>query len=378
MSIKCRLCYSENTEIFYKLDVIDVDYFVGLDKIILTECKNCGFCFNSAFSQKDCNKYYEESTNYTQTIYKKDELKHDRFSHLKKIFKKFNVKKTDSIVDLTAYDGDLLNYLEFLGCNNLTFCDICDENIKRAHYSDKYKLNIMNKNDYNNINKKFNFIFLNHTLEHVVDLIVLLENLRSIMDENSLLYIEVPNIDNISLNDNPFFELTYEHVNFFGKKSLNDLFIKNGFECVDNNILTFKYRKNVTIDALYGIYKISKKEKNIIDYDGTIRLNLMAYINESMNEMQKVYNLIDTNKNYCLYGIGLYGVYFLSIFKLNIIDFYDDTRPGNICGKKIKRYDDIENSLNENFLILSPSYGNFIKQKLLDKGVSAENIYGTF
>lgn len=68
-------------------------------------------------------------------------------------------------------------------------------------------------------------VVLRHVLEHIPQPQNFLKMLESIFG-NTDIYIEVPNLDWI-LQNNTFFDITYEHVNYFTQKALSGLFGQN-------------------------------------------------------------------------------------------------------------------------------------------------------
>jgi 2-polyprenyl-3-methyl-5-hydroxy-6-metoxy-1,4-benzoquinol methylase len=402
----CRICKSENVDNFFDIDLINASFLHQFKNIILSSCSECGFCFSSNIRQEDCNEYYQLSNNYTNTIYFENTLYHDKYQHLEKLLIDLNISKNDDIIDLTGYNGSLLNYLNYLGYTNLTYCDISDLNINLSfdhteHIEQiehmqptftKHKLNLMNINDFNTIGKKFKLIFLNHTLEHIVDLENVINNIKILMNETSLLYVEVPDINRIKLNDNPFLEITYEHVNFFNSYYLDRLFNSVSLQSVAKGTLDFKYRINLTINALYTVYKfdtISDKSVFINTITNT-KYDLIKYILDSKNSIDLIYDQIDKTKEYSIVGIGLYAIFFLSFFKdIKINKYYDETRTGYIDNKPIQHLincfdsdsvdsinstNSINNSITDNLLILTPTYFNIIYNKLKNLGIDTNKI----
>ena len=351
----CDICNSTDLEQIFEKN-LNYTALKNLSNINITSCKTCGFCFNSKISQEDCNEYYETIINYTHNLYlnHNNELQHDRYSHLDDLLKKHNIQKNSSIIDITSSDGSLIYYLQYLGYNNLTLCDISVENIEKEYLNvKKHKLNIMKKSDYNYIKNKYDFIFFNHTLEHIRDFNVFYENIKILMHYDSLLYIEVPDINRISSTSNFFLEITHEHINFFNINLLNNLSLKYGFINTSSGILDFNYRKVLEIKATYGVYKIdkfiNKKIKHV--YDSTITQKLVLYIRNSLEHSNKIYEKLDKNLNYSIYGIGLYVLYFLSIHDINISNLYDRIKTGSVKNIEIKNIS--ESTQNELFLILN-------------------------
>lgn len=369
----CKVCSNSQLNEIFNIELFKYFNMGNLSSINIVSCQKCGFCFNDKITQEDCNNYYENSQNYTHNLYKSLELNHEKYGHLPEILNNLNIQKTDAIIDLTSSDGSLLYYLKNIGYTNLTFCDISIVNLNATEYANKYKLNITDKSDYININKKFKVIFFNHTLEHLADINTIFDNIKLLMDNDSFLYIEVPDIDRIKTNNNPFLELTYEHINFFNAKILNNLCNNHKLTNILNGTLDFKYRLKITINALYGIYKLNDKQPNDILINHDLTTNLMTYINQSKYEMELIYKQIDVSKTYSIVGFGLYALYFLSIYKnLIITNIYDETKVGIINNINIENFNSIK--CNDGILILSPSYYDMIYLKLINNNIDKRNI----
>jgi len=85
-------------------------------------------------------------------------------------------------------------------------------------------------------NKKFSIIILNGVLEHLINPKLILRKIKQVMDENTLLYVNVPN-DYSRFQEylikNDFTENTWhnppEHLNYFQFDTFENLFIGEGF-----------------------------------------------------------------------------------------------------------------------------------------------------
>jgi hypothetical protein len=369
----CKICKSD-TSLLFKLELLSSSFIYNMKNVNIVSCSNCGFCFNNKISQEDCNNYYSNSTNYSHSLYKTQPLQHDRYNYLKDLLPKLNINSNDSIIDLTASDGSLLTYLQHIGYNNITYCDISQTNIDNCEFNNKYKLNLFEKNDYHNINKKYKFIILSHTLEHISDLQSIFDNIKLLMDDDSFLYIEVPDINRIKCDKNAFLELSYEHINLFNSTSLNNLCLKNNLINCDLGILEFYYRINILVKAVYGVYKVDNSiiNKDII-CDTNTQTNLIQYIDDSRKEFENLYNQIDKTKTYSVVGSGSYSTYFLTMYKdIKVNCFYDEVKSGKINGIEVKSFTDINE--NENILILTPHYYNHIYNKLIKININPQTI----
>ena len=197
------------------------------------------------------------------------------------------------------------------------------------------------------------------------------------MNNDSLIYIEVPDMNKLEINNNPLLELSYEHVNFFNIDYLNYVCEQNNYNNIYNEKVSFLYRKNVKVNACYGVYEYSKNDNNIIKFgienNNYLQNTLKKYIDKSLNIYNKLYKQINKDLIYSVIGIGLYGLYFLSLFKdIKINQYYDESKEGSIDGIIIRKFEDIQD--NENILILSSLYYDIIYKKLIEINIKEENI----
>jgi len=85
--------------------------------------------------------------------------------------------------------------------------------------------------------KKFDVVWLDNVLEHILEPDLLLQLCKKIMNKNSILMVEVPNDNTIFQNylyDNKYVQTKYwvkypDHINYFNKNSLNIFLKKMGF-----------------------------------------------------------------------------------------------------------------------------------------------------
>jgi SAM-dependent methyltransferase len=198
----------------------------------ILECSSCGLVFLSSFEHIK-KGFYENSgmfrnnngggvnvTGYLKQTNADDKRRFRQFSE-------FIVNK---------------NILDF-GCGNAGFlmrakelasaCYGVEPNkLFQEHYS---KINIQVFPNLNSINEKFDAIFMFHVLEHIEDPVNLLQKLKSLLNVNGRLIVEVPSSDDALLtlyNNNGFSHFTYwsPHLFLYNQRTLADLMRKSGFE----------------------------------------------------------------------------------------------------------------------------------------------------
>nr|MBC8501980.1 methyltransferase domain-containing protein [Nitrosopumilus sp.] len=109
-----------------------------------------------------------------------------------------------------------------------------------------------------NTNKKYEIIWMSHVFEHLVEPNIFLEKIKKNMNEDSILFIEVPNCEHPStLNDSIFLS---PHVYHFTSKSIIDLCKKHNFEIITCKI----FRPATKIEGIFN--KFFRKFYQIFPY----------------------------------------------------------------------------------------------------------------
>jgi 2-polyprenyl-3-methyl-5-hydroxy-6-metoxy-1,4-benzoquinol methylase len=204
-----------------------------------------------------------------------------RGKRLKKFLKKNNIKlnRNDFILEVGCGSGGILNEI-----NHSNYLGI-DLDRKLIDYGKKRGLNL-EYCDLNHIDKfikkKPRLIIFSHVLEHIIDLPVFFKKLKKIIENNTLIYIEVP--DSLAklktLKSKYINELHLAHFTIFNKETLKNLLAKNQFsplmiQNIDSNISGLfqlnrsfkKYQKNNNLNTYNSLFKkkfveIDKKVKN--------------------------------------------------------------------------------------------------------------------
>jgi 2-polyprenyl-3-methyl-5-hydroxy-6-metoxy-1,4-benzoquinol methylase len=100
------------------------------------------------------------------------------------------IDKNKFVLDIGIRDGAFLKYLKDLGYINLYGVDIYERSIEEAN---KKGINCEVANAQTlNLNKKFDVVVMSHVLEHCPDPKKVLDNIYNHLNENGILFIEVP------------------------------------------------------------------------------------------------------------------------------------------------------------------------------------------
>jgi SAM-dependent methyltransferase len=328
----CKVCDSRNikiiSQVFYK------NKFIFLETAV---CKICLFVFRSttpsfAWMKKQFLLRSQNQSNTNSGIsYKYERFRIERYKRLYNFLKK--KAKLNNIFEIGCATGVGLEYFKKKNCN-VEGIDLDKTRIKIAK-----KLGIKAKNiDINKFytKKKYSTIFFIHTLEHLYDIKKVFSKIKSILDKDGFLYLEVPDI---KYNVKGWHDILYiGHQNIFSIENIIYFLKKNCFKILhrsfpqtengeinigllckleNKNLLNknIKLNKKMKLENLINKYRVIKKnsyiKKNIIkininninDLSLTFifkkNKKLSSYLNRDLLFNSKInkYEIIEPKKN---------------------------------------------------------------------------------
>ena len=244
---KCNCCYSENIEQVYD------DSFFNLP---VMKCMDCLFHFAMYDEdEKNMQKYYNET--YWPVF---------RNIHNKKILD----QKVDNAYLIKKLPSPIIKLIEFTGVRkSLAYSQfkylksyLKGKTLFEIGPGEGFILELFEKNNYNvfgmeaskenldiissklsngkieigfaedisKINKKFDIIILSHVLEHLVDCRKVLLNIKNLLVDDGIFFIEVPNCKNFEMLEHSIY--TQPHLHHFTKLSLEILLKDLGFKII--------------------------------------------------------------------------------------------------------------------------------------------------
>jgi SAM-dependent methyltransferase len=206
---KCRICGNDADNYFYELK--ELMYGTG-EKFKYFQCSKCN-CLQIETLPGDMAKYYpQDYYSFTETPQIKTSeieqfLQYHRYRQclfgnnllgstmrpfLKKspeleTMKKAGIKEHMSVLDVGCGAGLILYLMGLAGMKNLTGIDpyIKDD----IHYSEHLRVL---KKDIHEIDGKWDFIFVNHVLEHVADQFQFFHEIHNKLDKNGICLMRIP------------------------------------------------------------------------------------------------------------------------------------------------------------------------------------------
>jgi len=283
-------------------------------ELLLRKNINLNFLENAAFKIKE--KMYDENYQNSQAF-----SSHFQ-NHMRNVIEiiKKNIPSGSKVVEIGCGKGDFFSLLEESKTFELTGYDAAYEgehpNIVKRFLTEADKLTA-------------DFIILRHVLEHIPQPHLFIKLLKSIF-HTAKIYIEVPNIDWI-LKNQAFFDITYEHVNYFSQESLSNLFSEKLF---DSGLL-FEDQYQYVISDLNNF-----SDKFANEYENGLWKNIDFYdlFPSLTDKIISIENLLFNKRRGYIWGAATKGCMFLAhCAQLNKIvdkiDFSIDINP-----KKVGRF----------------------------------------
>lgn len=311
----CPICLHDKSKLLH------IQKFAEHFEHKIVSCLFCGFVYvNNTPSKKYYDKYYKNEFKYEGT--RQHEI-HDvfTFKNFEYILKKY-IPKEASILEVGCSTGKLLYFFKQKGYKNLLGIEPAPECKKIA--KEKYDINIVTSTfDNYNTKKKYNLIIFSAILEHLIEIRNTVMKAYSLLKDNGMIFVGVPDAGNFFKNFNePFGEFSTEHINFFSEQSLFQLMshCDNVFIKSDNKaILSLWKKKNVKEMSINKYIKMSQKkmknikkmtellpEKTIIWGAGALTQRLL----KTTNIKNKIFKFADSNKN--LIGKQIEGIDIIS------------------------------------------------------------------
>ena len=279
-NISC-LCGSENDEII----AIKDRYGINIRTVI---CKNCGLIrTNPYYDEKSLESFYK--TEY-DPIYRGGVK---NFSHHFEWLKKRGEEIIDTlrnnnigIKGKTVYEigcagGGALQAFKDTGCT-VKGCDYNERLINQGR-DQGLDLSCGGMECFEK-DGQADIVIMRHVLEHIPEPIGFLKELRNILKDDGLLWIEVPTLEdynndsyiNNTIRHNMFFKFQNAHVWYFSTNTLCYVMECAGFKCLPvryNRVIGFKgseYRKTDDIDKNeygYAVDLLEKTDRQLFEYN---------------------------------------------------------------------------------------------------------------
>lgn len=258
----CPVCESEETE-----EAFIKDWFK------FSKCKKCQMVFLNPrlndeatyqFYECEWNQIYNEAKFYSST---ESSLLDDKINSANlELIEKYN-KEKGSLLEIGCGKGFFLRLAEKSGFD-VTAVELNKENVENTkkllqsgvvHNNDLYSASFKNES--------FDVIYMRDVLEHIPNPVKLLKECFRVGKKNSLLYIEVPNINGLIykiVKESHTCVFAFEHPNYWSHLSLKKALEISGYEILDVQYQSLDF----TIKTLLS-YAIESSYTKVFRYQST-------------------------------------------------------------------------------------------------------------
>ena len=240
------------------------------------------------------------------------------------------------ILEIGCANGGLLAVLKQNGFMNLLGIDPSPVSAKIAN--DLHGIRVLTANLANMplAGQLFDFIILVGVLEHVPELGPSLARLGNLLTPTGKVYIAVPDASRYpDGEDAPFQEFSVEHINFFGPKSLANIFGANGFaqqHCAQQVMPVGHRTSTAVVHAIFQKVPAGAPLRVIIPDDETTA-GLTTYIAASQQADARIWSTVDavamSRQPIIVWGTGAHTLRLLATSRLKeaIITAFVDSNP---------------------------------------------------
>lgn len=232
--VLCPICEREDFDLLSEMDRYGLYLSVKI-------CKICGLIqTNPRMTPSSYSDFYKYEQKKLYVGKEKPDSKYflKQYNRGKEIYDYmigFFNKKEFNVLEVGCASGGILQFFREKGCCILG-CDLNEEYINYG--KNNYGLELYNS-EFQQIELPWrpDLIILSHTLEHILEPIKELRNLRNVSNKDTLLYIEVPGIKNLqhSYNQDLLQYLQNAHVYHFTLGSLVNLLNKAGWDLIEGS-----------------------------------------------------------------------------------------------------------------------------------------------
>jgi hypothetical protein len=221
--------------------------------------------------------------------------------------------------------------------------------------------------------KKIDFVFSYHELEHMNDPKTFLKYLRTMLDQSASVrvFFSVPNALK-AFEEGDYSDVIYEHVSYFTIQSLYYLFSSCGFKVSNVKETKGEIFDSYHIDATSKHSKIKNLKPTPAMKYNQIEKIILNFSEKTLfnfkERSQQITRLLNEGKRMVVWGAGARGVTFLNIFRDQRIEYAVDINPHKHgmyipgTGQKIVPPEYLQEYRPDFIILANPAYGKEIER----------------
>lgn len=385
----CPSCASTDLRTFHRAHGVPVNSCLSLETrgealgfprgdIALTFCRDCGFIFNAAFDESllEYSERYDPTQAFSGTF--------NRW-HLKlaeDLVERYELQGK-RIIEIGCGKGEFLTMLCELGANSgIGFDPAVDPERTRPPSSGEAKF-VQDFYSEKYADQRGDFVCCKMTLEHIAPTADFVGTVRRAVgdDPNTVVFFQVPDVLRI-LEERAFWDIYYEHCNYFSAGSLARLFRGAGFsvEAVgrdyEDQYLMIDCRPSDGDQAEATI-----AEERDMDSLRTLVDEFSSKLPHALDDWRaRIGDLRASGKRVVIWGAGSKGVAFLTTLGLgeNDVELAVDINPHRCgqfmatTGQEIVGPDQLVERQPDVVIIMNPIYKQEIEANLNELGLAPQ------
>lgn len=293
----CPVCQEREVDQLHTLKFVVPEGFPIQDIQTVVACNNCGFVYSDMnATQADYDTFYSKLSRYEDPLSStgsgETPSDYERLEETAKIVSAYVPSKEARILDIGCAGGGMLTALQRLGYRNLAGLDPSPGCVRRV--SEK------NMTGYQGLLTSlpprmgtFDCVSLSHVLEHIYDVPKAISNLRSLLNDGGLLYIEVPDATRYANQVNaPSQDFNTEHINHFSLRCLNNAFSRYGYESVGSGERLIRSSSHTFTPSVYSVFRATQSAPRFAP-DRELKAAVLRYFRRSSELMDQINSQIE-------------------------------------------------------------------------------------
>ena len=343
----------------------------------VAHCRSCGFVFAENLPAQIQHEYYSEAVHHLHTALP------DGLAAIHARFFEFIAARLPSIhdegvsvLDVGSAMGHFLARFKAAGIRQITGLDPNPQarTLARQHYGIDVRTGTI---DHFTHERPFGLITLCGVLEHIDDLHRGLTRIGALLDTGGHVFIAVPDAGSFGLQTpaEPFLEFAAEHIRFFTRNTLENLFAQHGFEMLACQSQRNTFYGNSYLLALFGRTGAATARSSA--YDPAGRASILRYIDSSTAALARTASLIAElaagQQPLVVWGAGSLSARLCAttaLMKTNLLAFIDrnpQLQGKRLLGVPIQPPSHLSSITGCSVLIASTTYADEIENFLLSE-----------
>jgi SAM-dependent methyltransferase len=301
----------------------------------IVACRKCGMVFaDSPAAQSDYDSYYAQFSKYedvkTASGGGYSDADRERLEATANLISSY-LELSDSIVDIGCANGGMLDALSQLGHKSLHGIDPSPTSIShiqgRGFIGYTVTISELKHEDVG----RYQAVILSHVLEHLFDLRSAMQTISSLLLDDGVAYIEVPDaLRYLSNYVVPFYYFDAEHINHFDHSALENLARLHCFDVVAAGQKEIPVSASVNYPAIYAVLRKQPMHLPLkVRNNGSVATMIKEYVEKSRSDsrLDKLDTFASSQEPLIVWGAGSYTQRLLtstSLGQCNIVAIVDN------------------------------------------------------